>query len=179
MSTVSMPVSRPVGRALVVAGPSARAVTLAILQQLGYACGEVDDPYAALLELCRRPTAYQSVILGLGSLYREELAVVTTVKQRFPQVEVWLTQTDGRPAAMAEAVRLGADGLLGEDGLHRIAMTAAAPVVAQAVVGPPVVAVSAASPARDDRDEDVRLNEPILSAEELRALLQELPSSSL
>ena len=41
---------------------------MAVLHQLGYATGEVDDPYAAVLELCRRPQAYQSVILGLTSL---------------------------------------------------------------------------------------------------------------
>ncbi len=176
MSTVSMPVSRPLGRALVVAGPSARPVMLAILKQLGYACGEADDPYAAVLELCRRPTAYQSLILGLGSLYKEELAVITTVKRRFPHVEVWLTQTDGRPAAMAEAVRLGADGILGEDGLHRIAMTSAPPSP-PAVAAPPTT-VPAPTPARDDGDDDLRANEPILTAEELRALLQEIPSTS-
>ena len=174
MSTVSMPVSRPLGRALVVAGPSARPATLAVLQQLGYAAAEADDPYAAVLELCRRPTAYQSVILGLGSLYKEELAIITTVKQRFPRVDVWLTQTDGRPAAMAEAVRLGADGILGEDGLHRIAMTHG--VAATAVAAPPTVVPA---PARDDGDDDLRMNEPILTADELRALLQETPSTAL
>ena len=178
MSTVSMPISRPVGRALLIAGPSARPATLAILQHLGYACGEADDPYAAMLELCRRPGAYQSVILGLGSLYREELAVITTVKQRFPTVEVWLTQIDGRPAAMAEAVRLGADGLLGEDGLHRIAMTTAANAEAVAVA-PPAVVVSPSAPPPESNDGDLRSTEPILTADELRALLEETPSTPI
>ena len=173
MSAVSMPVSRPLGRTLVVAGPSARPATVALLQQLGYAAGEADDPYAAVLELCRRPTAYQSVILGLTSLFREELAVITTLKQRFPHVEVWLTQTDGRPAAMAEAMRLGADGLLGEDGLHRLAMTAPTPVVA--AVPPPTV-VPVAAPVDDD---DGPAGEPILTADELRALLEESPSTPI
>ena len=170
MSTVSMPVSRPLGRALVVAGPSARPAALAVLHQLGYATGEVDDPYAAVLELCRRPQAYQSLILGLTSLYREELAVITTVKQRFPTVEVWLTQTDGRPAAMAEAMRLGADGLLGEDGLHRLAVTAPAAATAPPAVVPPTTAES---------DDDDHGSEPILTADELRALLEETPSTPI
>ena len=170
---VSLPVSRPLGRTLVVAGPSARPATVALLQQLGYAAGEADDPYAAVLELCRRPAAYQSVILGLTSLFREELAVITTIKQRFPTVEVWLAQTDGRPAAMAEAMRLGADGLLGEDGLHRLAMTAPEPPAA--VAAPPTVAPT---PTTSDED-DGPSGEPILTAEELRALLQESPTTPI
>jgi DNA-binding NarL/FixJ family response regulator len=179
MSTVSMPVSRPLGRALVVAAASARPVTLGVLAQLGYACGEADDPYAAILELCRRPAAYQSVILGLGCLYREELAIITTVKQRFPHIEVWLTQIDGRPAAMAEAVRLGADGLLGEDGLHRIAMTMTS-AAEPAVPTPPAIAQAhPASHAEADDEDDLRGTEPILTADELRALLEETPSSPL
>ena len=169
-AAVSLPVSRPLGRALVVAGPSARPATVELLRQLGYAAGEADDPYAAVLELCRRPSAYQSVILGLTSLFKEELAVITTIKQRFPTVEVWLSQTDGRPAAMAEAMRLGADGLLGEDGLHRLAMTAAAPVA----VAPPAVVVP--PPVADDEPSAA---EPILTAAELQALLAETPSSPI
>ncbi len=172
MSTDRVPASRPLGRALLVAGPSARPAVVAVLGRLGYACGEVDDPYAAVLELCRRPAAYQSVVLGLGSLFKEELAVIATVKQRFPHVEVWLTQIDGRPAAMAEAMRLGADGLLGDDGLHRLGGTSAAAVEPAppppAVVPPPV-----------DNADLLRASEPILTAEELRALLQETPSSAV
>ena len=174
MSTVSLPVSRPLGRTLVVAGPSARPAVVALLQQLGYAAGEADDPYAAILELCRRPTAYQSLILGLTSLFKEELAVITTVKQRFPNVEVWLTQTDGRPAAMAEAMRLGADGLLGEDGLHRLAVTSSASSTSPVATAPPPAVVP--SPVVD-RDDDDRAAEPILTADELRALLEETPSA--
>jgi DNA-binding NarL/FixJ family response regulator len=174
MSTVSMPVTRPLGRALVVAGPSARPPVLALLQQLGYAAGEADDPYAAILELCRRPAGYQSVILGLTSLFREELAVITTLKQRFPRVEVWLTQTDGRPAAMAEAMRLGADGLLGDDGLHRLAVTAP---IAAVDAEPTVVAEPPLARSDEELDDDLHGVEPILTAEELRALLQESPTT--
>ncbi len=173
MSIVSMPVSRPLGCALVVASAAARPTTVAVLQRLGYTCGEADDAYAAVLDLCRRPGVYQSVVLGLTSLFREELAVITTIKQRFPAVEVWLTQIDGRPAAMAEAVRLGADGLLGEDGLHRIALTAPAVALVQPAVLPPPTVSPAPEPPADD---DPRVSEPILTADELRALLEETPS---
>jgi len=72
--------------------------------------------------LSRRPQTYGAMVLSLQSVYREELSLIATVKVRFPQVEIWLTDTDGRQASLADAMRLGADGLLGNDGLHRVAM---------------------------------------------------------
>jgi DNA-binding NarL/FixJ family response regulator len=166
-------VTRPIGRALIVASPSSRAQPAAVLQRLGYTCAELDDPYAAMLELCRRPLVYRAVILSLTSLYKEELAIVQTVKQRFPHVEVWLTQTDGRQASLAESMRLGADGLLSEDGLHRIAITAAAESST-----PPAPVIQQPEESEDDEqmDSDMSIGEPVLTAEELRALLQEQPA---
>src|SRR4051812_20514434 len=127
MSGLSLPVHRPTGSALLVAGPGNRARPLEVLRGLGFAATESDDPYAAMAELCRRPLVYRAIILSLASLYREELSIVPAIKGRFPHVEVWLAHTDGRQAALAEAMRLGADGLLAEDGLHRIAGPAPAP----------------------------------------------------
>jgi DNA-binding NarL/FixJ family response regulator len=134
---------------------------------------ELDDPYAAMLELCRRPLVYRAVILSLTSLYKEELAVVHTIKQRFPHVEVWLTQTDGRQASLAESMRLGADGLLSEDGLHRIAITAAAEYTA------PHAHHEQSQDTRDSEtmESDMNMGEPVLTADELRALLQEQPAA--
>jgi DNA-binding NarL/FixJ family response regulator len=143
-----------------------------VLQQLGYTCAEADDPYAAMLEVCRRPLVYRAIILSLTSLYKEELAMVQSIKQRFPHIEVWLTQTDGRQASLAEAMRLGADGLLSEDGLHRIAITAAAdaPVTSAPIMQPQM--------AEDDSMEaEMGIGEPVLTADELRALLQEQPTA--
>src|SRR3954471_9248872 len=122
MSQVSLPVTRPAGRALLVSNPAARADVRATLARLGYGCGEADDPYAAMAELCRRPLVYRALVLSLSSLHREELGLISGVKRRFPHVDIWLTQTDGRQAALAEAMRLGADGLLSGEGLHRIAV---------------------------------------------------------
>ena len=173
MSAVSLPVSRPIGRALVVANPTSRSQPAQVLAGIGYTCAEVDDPYAAMLELCRRPLVYRAVILSLTSLYKEELAVVQTIKQRFPHVEVWLTQTDGRQASLAESMRLGADGLLSEDGLHRIAITAAAEYTA------PQLNHAHAEDNRDSEniESEMNMGEPVLTADELRALLQEQPAS--
>lgn len=166
MSGVSLPVTRPAGRALVIATASSRAQPLSVLQRLGFTCAEVDDPYAAAVEVCRRPLVYGAVILSLTSFYREELGVVAMIKKRFPHIDIWLTHIDGRQAALAEAMRLGADGLLAEDGLHRTAMGTAQPAA-------PTETAKANEP---PTDLELGIGEPILSAEELRALLQEQPS---
>src|SRR5829696_3493899 len=121
MSGLTLPVDRPTGRALLVAGPGSRGRTMELLGELGFATTESDDPYAAMTELCRRPLVYRAVILSLASVYREELSIIPAIKSRFPHVELWLAHTDGRQASLAEAMRLGADGLLADDGLHRVA----------------------------------------------------------
>jgi hypothetical protein len=181
---MSLPVQRPAGQALLVAGPGNRAQPLDVLRGLGYGATEADDPYAAMTELCRRPLVYRAVILSLASLYREELAIIPTIKSRFPHVEVWLTHTDGRQAVLAEAMRLGADGLLADDGLHRIASPAGETAVA---VLPPEpfepttteFAAHAGAPddpsSHDDSSNDPSTG-PVLTADELRALLHEQPS---
>jgi hypothetical protein len=170
MSGVSLPVTRPSGPALVVANPSSRPQPMAILQRLGYSCVETDDPYSAMLELCRRPLLYRSLILSLASLFKEELAMIESVKRRFPQIEIWLTQTDGRQASLAEAMRLGADGLLADDGLHRVALSPSS----EPIVRPTENDTDDSAPQMPDRD--LSVGEPVLTADELRALLQEQPS---
>jgi len=176
MSGVSFPVKRPVGRALVVGTSSSRSQPLAAMQTLGYTCAEIDDPYAAAAELLKRPLVYRAIVLSLTSLYREELNLIATLKRRLPHLDIWLTHTEGRQAAMAESVRHGADGLLGEDGaLHRLLQQTspqadAAPMAAPAEVEP--VSQHMVNPV----DADMPSGEPVLSADELRALLQEEPS---
>jgi hypothetical protein len=193
MSAVSLPVTRPSGFALLVGNPTSRTEPLAILSDLGYGCDEADDPYSAFVELCQRPLAFNTVILSLASIYREELLIIPAIRRRFPHLDVWLTQTDGRHSAMAEAIRLGADGLLSEDGMHRIALPPAA-----TDVGGSVDAASRMNQESDDEQErvngfshpageadrgsnifndEITVGEPVLTADELRALLQEEPSA--
>ena len=204
MSGVSLPVTRPSGRALIVGNPSSRPEPVGTLQRMGFGCAESDDPYAAMAELCRRPLVYRALVLSLSSLHREELGLISGVKRRFPHVDIWLTQTDGRQAALAEAMRLGADGLLSGEGLHRIAVSGTEPAsfepqdpiplpVREAPAQQPAVAqvesaASAATPApaaahaprQPAPPEDASTaGEPVLSAEELRALLQEQPTPPL
>jgi hypothetical protein len=175
----------------------------------GFACVEHEDPYAAMLELATRPLVYQAIVLSLNSLFREELALIAAVKRFSPRIEIWLTHTDGRLAALAEAMRLGADGLLAEDGLHRTAIgapqAAAAPAAPVAVeptpparkplkMDPPIQRTISAPPApkpaepapapvaHDEpassepaRGESPNLSDPVLTADELRALLHDSP----
>jgi hypothetical protein len=83
MSGVSLPVSRPIGRALVVGGAPSRAQPVETLRRLySFECAESEDPYSAVLELCRQKGVYNAVILSLASLYREELGVIATIKRR-------------------------------------------------------------------------------------------------
>lgn len=189
MSGVSLPVTRPVGRALIVGNAACRMQPATVLTRLGFSCAEVDDPYGAMIELCRRPLVYRALILSLAGLYREELAMIESVKQRFPHVEIWLSQTDGRQASLAEAMRLGADGLVADDGMHRTAIGAPpAALSLRAVDSQPrddangqshdeARAVEPPVRADDETDEhDGNLTEPVLTADELRALLQDQPS---
>jgi hypothetical protein len=172
MSSVSLPVNRGGGRALVVGTPSNRPGAIAILQQLGLSCAEADDPYAAAVELARRPMVYRALILSLASLFKEELGIVGMVKRRMPHIVVWVTHTDGRQAALAEAMRLGADGLLSEEGLHRIAGGEA---VTEKVNATRPQTTSKIFQAEDVEDPPAA-NEPVLTADELRALLHEQPN---
>ncbi|HEY7115005.1 MAG TPA: hypothetical protein VH475_00375 [Tepidisphaeraceae bacterium] len=182
MTGVSMPVTRPTGRALIIGSPACRSAPLNTLQRLGFTCAEIDDPYSAMAELCRRPLVYRAIILSLASLYREELPIIQSVKRRWPHVDIWLTQTDGRHAALADAMRLGADGLLSEDGLHRTAVAGGmadtvypASADAPAVTLPPSADTSTDEALAAETQESEGGNEPILTADELRALLAEQP----
>lgn len=172
MSAVSMPVSRPAGRALLVASPASRAAPLATLREMGFICEEIDDPFAAMAELCRRPLAYRALVISLASTYPEELQIIAGVKRRFANVEIWLTHTDGRQSALAEAMRLGADGLLSDEGLYRTSSNT--PYSAPNLPTPPQpTSTGPADHAEILRETEPVVTDPVLSAEELRALLQE------
>ena len=182
MSGVSLPVNRPTGRAIVVGSAGSRGAAVATLRGLGYQSIEADDPYSAAAELSKRSMTYRAMILCLNSLYREELSFIASIKHRYPHIDIWLSQTDGRAAALAEALRLGADGLLSDDGPHRFVMTEEGlGIVADKITMTPTSQPKPA--ARPEGGEipkpmvkifaELPIGDPVLTADELRALLQE------
>jgi hypothetical protein len=186
MSGVSLPVTRPPGRALIVGQPAFRSAPMKALLGRGYECIEVDEPYDAMVLLCQRPMFFSAVVFSLNSLYREELSIIGSLKRRFGHIDIWLSDTDGRQAALAEAMRCGADGLVADDGLHRVATGAAAmPTVAGESEPAPILQVSPKPPAPEPPKAPPgpverpispdKSSDPLLTAEELRALLQESP----
>jgi hypothetical protein len=178
--------SRPNGRALIVGQPAFRGGPSLTLQRRGYACTEVDEPYQAMVQLCKRPLFYSAIVLSLNSLYREELPIISTIKQRYHHIDIWLSDTDGRQAALAEAMRQGADGLFAEDELHRIAGgTHGAGTVQSALdAGKEGFAtdasgeesVNSSAKTAGDSASGEKSADPLLTAEELRALLQDTPN---
>lgn len=166
---------------MIVGGDGCRPQPRQVLQTIGYETEERDDPYSALLELCARPLVYRALVLSLQSLYRDELAIITTVRQRFPHVSVWLAHTDGRAAALVEAMRLGAEALVSMNGVHSLGDDQDHPQPARPMTFRPVPPEEDADSApRHDTNESAapdhaasRQHEPVLTADELHALLGE------
>ncbi|HEY0008893.1 MAG TPA: hypothetical protein VGB55_09230 [Tepidisphaeraceae bacterium] len=174
MSTASIQLPKPAAHALIVAGGHAAWHPKQALVELGYNTHEHDDPYAAMLELCRRPLVYRVIVLSLQRLYRDELAMIAAVRRRFPHVSVWLCDTDGRQSALAEAMRLGAEALVAEDGLHRLNDDDSGLPTPKPTQFRPVPVTEGPAEKQDNADSrghTAPADEPVLSADELRALL--------
>ena len=174
-------VAKSAGHAMIVGGDGCRPQPRQVLQSIGYDIEERDNPYAALLELCARPLVYRALVLSLQSLYRDELPIITTVRQRFPHVSVWLAHTDGRQAALVEAMRLGAEALVGANGVHSFGDDVDHPQQPRPMSFRPVPHYEA--PGEDTPPEPtpekhyeqpqstIRHHDPVLTADELHALL--------
>lgn len=182
MLTASLNVPKPAGHAMVICGETLRDRSEILLQQLGYEVDRCDNPYSAMLELCRRPLVYRAVVLSLQSLYRDELQIISAIRRRFPHITIWLTHTDGRQAALAEAMSFGAEGLVGEDGLYSFTEPARPPVPttpATVYRRAPSLTHGLEHPHEPEKPIPVSKpshsppNEPVLSADELKALLGE------
>jgi hypothetical protein len=148
---------------------------------MGIPCAEADDPYTAMLLICQRPNHFAAVVLSLYSLYREELQIIPALASRFRQLPIWLTHAQGRQAACDEAIRLGAKGVLDMDGSHlvtqsgQLAVAVAASDAGRATTQPAEVQPVEAA---ESRAGGSAIDEPVLSAEELRALLDDQPAGS-
>ncbi|MDW8262649.1 MAG: hypothetical protein RMJ35_08990 [Phycisphaerales bacterium] len=167
--------SKPAGRLLVVGSAACRAHVKPALARVPFEIATADDPYSAALELCRRPLAYRAVVLCLNSIYREELGLISMLREHLTHIDVFLAQTDGRQAATVEAMRRGAAGLLGEDGLHRFTDLDPAEADVQPAEVEPAEGRSGHDVARSAAD-SAPADGPVLTPEELRALLQEQPA---
>ena len=135
-----------------------------------------------MVHVCKRPLFYSAIVLSLNSLYREEIPVISSIKQRFHHIDIWLSDTDGRQAALAEAMRQGADGLFAEDELHRIAAGPHSQTAPEPLSSSPAEAPmhgqsnSPSKPIPESQSAD-KSTDPLLTAEELKALLQDTPNS--
>jgi hypothetical protein len=152
MGVASLITFRHDGPVLLVGTAALREKLAKLLADSQIHLAEAEDPYAAMAELCRHSPPYAAVVLSLQSIYREELEMIAVVRRRLPATEVWLTDLEGRSAALAEAMRLGATGLVDGDGFHRL----------QEQILPPVPTASAhvvlqeAEPTRSESSGTVR-----------------------
>jgi DNA-binding NarL/FixJ family response regulator len=186
------------GRAIVVGLASARLSAQKVLQQAGYDVECLESPYAAMLELCRRPLVYRTLVLSLQGLYRDELNIISVVRRRFSHISIWISHTDGRQTALAEAMRLGAEAIVTDDAVLALKDHAATSVMSGPMMSPPMISPSMVPtsgrpmqfrpvPAQTEYGSDKPLslspgtvamldssaNEPVLSADELKALLDD------
>ena len=137
-----------------VANAAAAIPLMKALERNGYRSRVAPDPYAAALEVVRRPLVFRAVVLSVAALYPEEFRLIDLLKARFAHIDVIVADAAGRPGAIEEATRRGADALLKEDRFQRL--------------GPPGGLLS--TPTQAQAAEPSK-TEAVLSAEEIRALL--------
>lgn len=70
------------------------------------------DPYAAMYAIAASPAKWHMVVLDLQQFYDGELAIIPAIRATAAQCRVVVAHADGRPAMLARAIRLGIDGLL-------------------------------------------------------------------
>ncbi|HWB54836.1 MAG TPA: hypothetical protein VG722_11610 [Tepidisphaeraceae bacterium] len=153
-----MPQSDPtsgkiIGRALLV-GRRIADDDAAALAVLGLHVEMSPDPYAAMAELTSRPLVYRTLVLPIPELFPEELALAQVVKTRYPHIRIIASDVPEQSARLEDLRRFGIQEILSDGRVQ--------PIVAPAPESPsPPVEKSKSSP------------EPVLTAEELRALLDD------
>jgi hypothetical protein len=187
------------GGLLCVGADDATARSIALLVQATPAT--YGDPYAAMCAIASSPAKWQMVVLDLQQLYDGELAIIPAIRTTANHCRVVVAHADGRPAMLARAIRLGIDGLLTGGKIEWLTTMQAAmspPVAERAITPPqdsPPPTPEAASPATshalqhdhidqtdhaDQADQaelrsvaDIYQDEPLLTADELKALLSD------
>lgn len=161
------------GRVALIAGPTTRDQHAETLMRAGYDVYGFDDPYDAMLAICRKPLVFRAVTLSLQGIYLQELAIIPVISRRYPHMRLVACDTHGRRAAFDRARELGVTDQLDGGGIR--------PVENAKKRDPGTVRLSNAStdlpmPPGLTSAEAAALAEPIddgplLTPEELRALL--------
>jgi hypothetical protein len=159
-------------RAVVVASQASQTELRTALEGLGFEPTCFDDPYGAFAHALTHAVGLRAFVVSLQGLYREELSVLASVRDRLPHVDRIVAHTQARQTTLAEAVRCGAVTLLDDQGLHPLSPDAPAPTLASLpnFGSDPVPTEGDSTGSRDPEPADF---DPLLSAEELRALLQD------
>ena len=152
---------RLIGRALLI-GKRIPSQDAQLLAAEGLQVELTTDPYAAIAELAGRPLVYRALVLPLPQLFPEELALVRVVKKRFPHVQIIASEVPEKVNRTDDLRRFGFDAILSE-----ALQSLATPAKSEVFTGRPI-------------QKSVGDSEPVLTAEELRALLSDetLPSGT-
>jgi hypothetical protein len=150
-----------IGRALLI-GKRIPSKDAQLLAAEGLQVELTTDPYAAVAELANRPLVYRALVLPLPQLFPEELALVRVVKKRFPHVQIIASEVPEKLNRTDDLRRFGFDAILTET-LQSLASPAKLEVLTPRTI-----------------QKSVGDSEPVLTAEELRALLSDetLPSGT-
>lgn len=155
--------------ALVVAERGAGATPLPA--DSGWRAETWSDPYAAVARLARGSRDVAAVILSLGALREGELAVIRTIKRYYPHIDVFVTDVGPHGTALAEAVIYGADGICASGLLHRFHAPSPSTPARPPASTPSTAKPPAPPPIMPPREDPPDSTQPVLTSEELQALL--------
>ena len=145
------------------------------------------DPYVAMLHIARDPGAVSRVFIDLQQFFDSEIPFVAAVRAIAPQCRIIALGSESRPSLLAKAIGAGVDGLLAdgkirwlrESPLRSQPLSRTNPIETSAaieLVDPPET-LSTADSTRDPTDSSASdfpgAAEPLLTAEELKALLSD------
>lgn len=191
--TVVRPTDLLIGsRVAVIGSGEVLARVLGQLHRLGAECVVLDDPYQAVAALTQRPGAYPAAVFVLPSIYPDELPAISAILKHSPGTRVVVAAAEQQVSSLAAALRLGASGVLTEHGIEAFAgqdappfsPTNSTPSTQPSTALPPENEESTLATAddahhptahqpHDDHHSDYEPTDPILTADELHALLHD------
>lgn len=176
------------------------ARTLGLLHRMGARCTVWEDAYQAACEVARHPDTFFAVVVILPCCYQAELAVISTIRTYARNTRVYVADAEQHVSMLTGAMRLGATGLLTQAGVELFAEPAgydfdqsvgaegqgdvlvtdepgaAAEHLSALADGPVVTSANVDEEELEGEEFDdspLAPVEPILSAEELHALLHD------